>query len=231
MAIHSWYSTRPAWTTREDMTERKLPGSRACGIGEQIKTQLPGGGGDLEMLWDKEMRWLQERRKIKLIIMVVILCVAYVCWENVCNWRSNENFVEFVVSFYIYKGSRNQAKVVRLVWQAFYTPSYIPGKSWLKTRWPVSCMCGSNQTAQNVGLVEMLPNVEVKKSPMGTSVHAQGQSCSPSKCSAMWTPKVVTCNVSRKVCVWCYKKTSTASELVELEIWGECFSNDIRPLL
>lgn len=54
------------------------------------------------------------------------------------------------------------------------------------------------QTAEIVGLVEIRPGVEVKRSPMGTSVHAQGQSCSPSKCSAMWTPKVVTCNVSQK---------------------------------
>lgn len=84
----------------------------------------------MEILWDKEMRLLQERRKrIFIIIIVSILCVAYMCWENVCMWRSNDNVVEFVVSFYIYMGSRNQAKVVRLVWQAFYLPSYIPGKS------------------------------------------------------------------------------------------------------
>lgn len=137
MAIHSWYSTRPAWTTREDMKEKvSLAGSRACGIGEQFKTQLHGRGRGLETLWDKEVRRLQERRKRIFIIIVVILCVAYVCWENMCVRRSNDNFVEFVVSFYIYTGSRSQAKVVRLGWQAFYPPSYIPGKSWLKTRWP-----------------------------------------------------------------------------------------------
>lgn len=86
-------------------------------------------GWDLEILWDKEMRGLQGRRKrIYIIVVVIILCVAYVCWENVCMWRSKDNFVEFVVSFYIYMGSRNEAKVVRLVWQAFYPPSCVPGK-------------------------------------------------------------------------------------------------------
>lgn len=83
----------------------------------------------MEILWDKVMRRLQERRKRIFIIIVVILCVAYVYWKNVCVRRSNDNFVEFVVSFYIDTGSRSQAKVVRLGWQAFYPPSYIPGKS------------------------------------------------------------------------------------------------------
>lgn len=52
-----------------------------------------------------------------------------VCQDHMCTWRSKDNFVEFVVSFYDYKDSRNQTKVVSLVWQAFYPLSHFPGKN------------------------------------------------------------------------------------------------------
>lgn len=68
-----------------------------------------------------------------------------------------------------------------------------------------------------MGLLEMLPGVEVKRSPLGTSVHAHGQSCSPGKCSAMWTPKVVTCNASQKQVA---KAAKFICVLISKHYWG-----------
>lgn len=157
-SIHRWPFTPDSQLDLLEQQERTWKReslvSRQPGMWNRRTKQNPAAWrrGGLEISWDKEMRWLQERKKRIFIIIVVILCVAYVCWENVCMRRSNDNFEEFVVSFYIYTGSRSQAKVVRLVWQAFYPPSCILGKNRLKTRWPVSCICGSNPNGWDCGV-------------------------------------------------------------------------------